>query len=115
MPNVVKKVDLTDEKVDNEYSSEDIFYLNSIEVVNPSPSINSVDEGIISSQWSINLLTNSKTVCYKIDTGAQVNVLPKSMLKKVVDDESELKDTKLKLKHRKRITRLKAYNNTESI
>ena len=39
-------------------------------------------------RWSINLLTNGKNVCYKIDTGAQVNVLPKSMHKKVVDGES---------------------------
>ena len=37
----------------------------------------------ISTEWNIEIDTNERNVLYKIDTGAQVNVLPKSEFKKL--------------------------------
>ena len=54
------------------------------------------------SLWSINLETAGKNICYKIDTGAQVNVLPKKYFDKL-KPRPQLKTTSVKLS---------AYNDT---
>ena len=63
--------------------------------------IDSVDDESLS-QWSVNLETAGEDICYKIDTGAQVNVLPKKMFDKLTP-RPKLKNTSVKLS---------AYNDT---
>ena len=55
------------------------------------------------SEWSISLSTNGSDVLYKLDTGAQVNILPKSEYMKLAQ-KPKLKETKIKLT---------AYNSTK--
>ena len=55
------------------------------------------------SDWSISLSTNGSDVLYKLDTGAQVNILPKSEYVNLAN-KPKLKDTKIKLT---------AYNSTK--
>ena len=92
-------------------SSATEFYIGSIEATDHNSSvspafeqplkIDSVDDAT-SKQWSINLETVGKNICYKIDTGAQVNVLPKKHFDKL-KPRPPLKTTSVKLS---------AYNDT---
>jgi hypothetical protein len=53
-------------------------------------------EAEIESEWTINLDTNGSNVRYKLDTGAQVNVLPRSQYNRLIR-KPKLKSTKVKL------------------
>ena len=53
-------------------------------------------ESEIESDWTINLDTNGSNVRYKLDTGAQVNVLPRSQYNRLIR-KPKLKSTKVKL------------------
>ena len=46
--------------------------------------------------WTVKLETNGTDVIYKIDSGAQVNVMPESIYK-TLKEKSELKPTKVNL------------------
>ena len=48
------------------------------------------------SDWSINLETNGCEVSFKIDTGAQCNIIPKRFLRKF-DPRPKMKETSIKL------------------
>ena len=53
-------------------------------------------ESEVKSEWTIDLNTNGSNVRYKLDTGAQVNVLPKYQYNKLLQ-KPKLKSTKVKL------------------
>ena len=50
----------------------------------------------VNNDWTVKLETNGTDVIYKIDSGAQVNVMPESIYK-TLKQKSELKPTKVKL------------------
>ena len=50
----------------------------------------------VNNDWTVKLETNVTDVIYKIDSGAQVNVMPESVYK-TLKRKSELKPTKVKL------------------
>ena len=50
----------------------------------------------VNNDWTVKLETNGTDVIYKIDSGAQVSVLPESTYK-TLKQKSELKPTKVKL------------------
>ena len=50
----------------------------------------------VNNDWTVKLKTNGTDVIYKIDPGAQVNVIPESIYK-MLKQKSELKPTKVKL------------------
>ena len=50
----------------------------------------------VNNDWTVKLETNGTDVIYKIDPGAQVNIMPESIYK-ALKQESELKPTKGKL------------------
>ena len=50
----------------------------------------------VNNDWTVKLETNRTDVIYKIDSGAQVNVMPESIYK-TLKQKSELKPTKVKL------------------
>jgi hypothetical protein len=53
-------------------------------------------ESEIESEWTVGMDTNGSNVRYKLDTGAQVNVLPKSQYNRLIR-KPKLKNTKVKL------------------
>jgi hypothetical protein len=53
-------------------------------------------ESEIESEWTVDMDTNGSNVRYKLDTGAQVNVLPKSQYNRLLR-KPKLKNTKVKL------------------
>ena len=55
------------------------------------------------SQWTLDMITNVTNVTYKLDTGAQVNILPKSIYEKL-NPRPKLKQAGIKLA---------AYNNSD--
>ena len=65
-------------------------------------SIDGDDHSVNFSEWSVVLITNGSYVSYKIDSGAQVNILPKKEFYSS-PNRPGLKDTKI---------RLKAYNSS---
>ena len=105
-----KSVDtMYNDNVEEESSPEDGFEFDTILAANDTPeadldtSVNAIDDEQESSQWMINLLTNHKNINYKIDTGAQVNVLPINLVKQM-RPRPIIKDTSIKLT---------AYNGTD--
>eukprot|EP00794_Sanderia_malayensis_P014552 gene14552-16054_t len=87
-------------------SSNDEFFIDSISDENLSNSANSkrisaVDDG--KSDWSVALEMNGNNTLFKIDTGAQCNVFPRNLLKKL-SPRPKLKPATVKLS---------AYNGTE--
>ena len=55
-----------------------------------------VDDDTSMSHWSVRLETNNESVKYRIDTGAQVNVLPRHLFK-TLSPSPKLKSTPIKL------------------
>ena len=90
----------------NDSSSSDKFMIETIEIKtvdNESVHKNQDIKSSLSTEWSIVLPTNGLDVKFKIDTGAQCNVIPKSVYIKLLN-QPKLKKTS---------TNLTAYNNSE--
>ena len=116
--NHVQKGHTSSQSADND-EEEDDFFTGSIEVeVEDTPIINddsncySLDDDDVTatvmsidgddhsvnfSEWSVVLNTNGSNINYKIDSGAQVNILPRKEFYSL-QNRSGLKDTKIKLK-----------------
>ena len=63
---------------------EDSFFIGAIldtsnRVINNNQQINTIAEET-NAEWSVTLNTNGINICYKIDSGAQVNVLPENQV-----------------------------------
>ncbi|CAB3223790.1 unnamed protein product [Arctia plantaginis] len=56
-----------------------------------------VDNLCSNDKWSVNLIINQFQICFKIDTGADVNVLPESFLTRLNISKRELLSTTTKL------------------
>ena len=109
-----KKVQEIEEDIDSESAestSDDEFYIGSVTVTeNESETIHDYEELLKvdsvgdagTTQWSITLETAGENISYKIDTGAQVNVLPKKYFDRL-SPRPKLKSTAVKLS---------AYNDT---
>ena len=75
--------------------SDTNFVIDSIAITDKDPNLindfdqsikmqyNAIQDDTSTSQWSVRLETNNESIKYKIDTGAQVNVLPKHLFKKL--------------------------------
>ena len=83
-------------------SSDEEFFIDSIEKQEPESKTISAVNGI-KSDWSVSLEMNGAITNFKIDTGAQCNVIPKYLLNSLLP-RPKLKPTTMKLS---------AYNGTE--
>ena len=87
----VNKVNKIKEVKYEDTSSDDNLCISTIEVDYDSlypdndeiNDINLIDSKDTSSEWTVYLLSNNRWVSYKLDTGAQVNVLPERIWKKL--------------------------------
>ena len=95
-----------DQEWNTSSDSDTDFVIDSIVITDKDPNLtNDFDQSIkidaikddtSTSHWSIRLETNNESIKYKIDTGAQVNVLPRHLFKKL-SPPSKLKSTPVKL------------------
>ena len=94
------KVSQNSQKVETIDANE--FFLDSIELKNNETDTNDEeDEYCIDSisednEWRVNLDTNNTNVCYKIDSGAQVNVISRKHFNKLLNHPS-IKNSDMKL------------------
>ena len=106
------KVDCDSSDSDQYYAADDTFFVGSVDTATSTSTETqtassdvSNHEFIISaigsesetkSEWTIDMETNGSNVRYKLDTGAQVNVLPKYQHNRLLQ-KPKLKSTKVKL------------------
>ena len=110
----VKQVDCDSSDSDQYYAADDTFFVGSVDIDTATSTSTETEtassdvsnhEFIISAigsesetkpQWTIDMETNGSNVRYKLDTGAQVNVLPKYQYNRLLQ-KPKLKSTKVKL------------------
>ena len=110
----VKQVDCDSSDSDQYYAADDTFFVGSVDIYTATSTSTETQtassdvsnhEFIISaigsesetkSEWTIDMETNGSNVRYKLDTGAQVNVLPKYQHNRLLQ-KPKLKSTKVKL------------------
>ena len=88
-----------EETLDKDYFFIGAIFETSNRVINNNQQINTIAEET-NAKWSVTLDTNRTNICYKIDSGAQVNVLP----------ENQIETLQRKPRITKSTTTLSAYN-----
>lgn len=76
---------------ESDYSDNDELFIGSINVCTAE-----TDDGMACT-WSESIQINGKKITFKIDTGAQINVMPVNVFKRICTDD-ELHETSIKLK-----------------
>ena len=102
----VHQVSNQDQESNTSSDSDTNFVIDSIVITDKDPNlindfdqsikIDAIEDDTSTSHWSVRLETNNESIKYKIGTGAQVNVLPRHLFKKL-SPPPKLKSTPIKL------------------